>query len=178
MLLFAANGNFYWNLPLLIMQKEIDSREPRTNRTPAPKVQVNHEPEDQEICGIVSPGNDWEGTPMISEQYGCLNKTWSMTTPTDMLMQKVEISWGSAPRQRTTGTWILRVEEVFSPKDVPFNWLSNTNDQHWNCIYIFLCRYNNSNQRKRDHQFEMELRENMGGFGGKNKKEGSDIIRF
>lgn len=62
--------------------------------------------EDQEVfCDIVSFGNDGEASPMIPEQYGCLNKTSAMTTPIDIMTWKGKDSCGPTPRQRTVENW-------------------------------------------------------------------------
>lgn len=46
----------------------------------------------------------WNGSrgtlPMIPEQSGCLSKTWSRTTPIDILKGEEETSWGFIPKQR------------------------------------------------------------------------------
>lgn len=57
--------------------------------------------EDQEVCcEILLPYNNREETSM-TPKFGCLNRTWRMTTPTDMLLWQVELSQGPIPRQRT-----------------------------------------------------------------------------
>lgn len=38
----------------------------------------------------MSPKNDRDATPMISQQYGCLNKTRTIAKTIDMLVPKVQ----------------------------------------------------------------------------------------
>lgn len=45
-----------------------------------------------------------ESSPMVYQQYGCLNKTLAMTIPMDMLTWKGEGSMDPSPKQRTIGT--------------------------------------------------------------------------
>lgn len=53
---------------------------------------------------------------MMSQQYGCLNKTYTSTLPTDMLIVKKQISQ-ALHRQRTTASErMLRAGEIAKPR--------------------------------------------------------------
>jgi hypothetical protein len=54
---------------------------------------------DQDACWeVVSSIYDREAVLRTSPQYGCLNKTWKMTTPIDMQMYMKEFLQGSTHR--------------------------------------------------------------------------------
>lgn len=56
--------------------------------------------------GIMSPRNDGKTSPMIPQQYGCLHKTWTVTS-TDMLLWKRRHLMGFLDKewQVTNGRW-------------------------------------------------------------------------
>lgn len=61
------------------------------------------------FCNIVSSRNDSDATPMISQQYGCLNNTWTMTIQRHMLVWKAPILYRSLSGQCTIGnSWLLK----------------------------------------------------------------------
>lgn len=72
-------------------------------------------------CEIVSPRNDKDTTFMIPQQYGCLSKGWTMTTPTDILIRKGDVSQGPTTEQRIEGnsTLLRGAESVFLKHDGP-----------------------------------------------------------
>jgi hypothetical protein len=60
--------------------------------------------------------NNKEAPFMIPQQGGCLNKTWTIRTPTDVLMWKEEVSWVT-PLDKATGNWWLLRGTMTSPGD-------------------------------------------------------------
>lgn len=112
----------------------------------------------------LSPKNDRDRCSLIkSQQFACLNKTWTTTTSVGTQMWKGEIAWGLTTRQQSYRQWynakrrISLLERspligiqfwVVSPENIYTRLTLN----RLNGLYLYIT-YSNSRWRKKDHKF-------------------------
>lgn len=65
------------------------------------------------LCETVSGKNDLEASPTNPQQYGCINKVWTMTPPIN-IQARGKILPGSTHRYKTTDNYNREGEIVFS----------------------------------------------------------------
>lgn len=113
-----------------------------------------------------------EATRVIPQQYCCLNRTWTVNKPMDMLLWKLKIS--QSPylyrKNKTKDQRLLRKGELFPLRDNPPKWLfyskwsalkniyTQTINRFNNCAYrsMQLCTYITITKKKKPWEIEME----------------------
>ena len=89
----SSNWSMY-NIILHLRFREYDRR----------GVERSYKSEDQyAYCKIVYCSHEREDAPMNSQQYGCINKIYIMTTPGDILIWIRKVPQGPNPTWRATG---------------------------------------------------------------------------